>query len=161
MEEIQARRASLAHGLICDEVCFIVLQPNSLGLLHAHLTKGEMTQQPGTFSIIPPPNHHLVSVALAAYSSSSHDLFSRAVPEVEMSSVSQKQEAHLAMGPGRNMCVLTHQQCEFPLCQQCLPSPGTSCDIAALAKSLYQERGSDSFQEVIASPSPSPKWKSG
>ena len=62
-----------------------------------------------------------------------------------------------AQGPGRNMWVLT-QQSMFPLCQQCLPWPGTSCDMWASLK-LFLSRGNDCLQEVISFPSTHPKME--
>lgn len=42
-------------------------------------------------------------------------------------------------GPGRNMWVLTQQPSMFPLCQQCLQWPGTSCDMWA-SLNFFQQR---------------------
>lgn len=82
-------------------------------------------------------------------------------PGVEIPSESQKQEAHPSnLGPrARKEYVASDTTpTTFPLCQSCIPWPGTSCDTGA-PLNLFPSRGNDYLQEVISLPSTHPKME--
>lgn len=166
MNEIQALGASLVNKQVSKEDCFMILETNPLGFQGRLIRGHDDSAVPGAARVPPTilATKSLSGVcALAAYPSSPCDLFSRQLSEFGSSSGSQKTGSispHLAKGPGRNTCTLTGRRSKFPLCQQCLPSPGTSCDMGVQLNVFPSKEEMTHYRKASLCPPAHPlKWR--
>ena len=130
---------------------------------YAGTTTQQFRELPGRIQRSLPPNHFpgsvpwlLTPAVLVIYSPGSSRNLEVPPGAKKTGSISP----HLAKGPGRNTCTLTGQRSKFPLCQQCFPSPGPSCDIGAQLNVFPSKEEMTHYRKASLRPPAHPlKWR--